>query len=77
MAGYINGGGNNGSANLTPHSVGFLNTDTITISHSLSYYPSIWIVLTTGAIIEAAITYSSGSFTIALSTALSGTVYYR
>lgn len=78
MAGYINGGGTAaGSADLTPQTQDFNNVNSITVSHSLGYFPSVWIVLSTGVCIDASITYSSNSFTIALSTNLSGTIYYR
>ena len=76
MAGYINGGGSS-SSDVTPSTQSFINTDSITVNHSLGYYPAIWIILSTGVLIDAAITYSSGTFTISLSTSLSGTVYYR
>jgi hypothetical protein len=78
MAGYINGGGGGGgTADLTPHTQDFNNVNSITVSHSLGYYPAVWIVLSTGVYIDASITYGSGTFTIDLSTNLSGTVYYR
>ena len=76
MAGYINGGAG-GAGDVTPNTQSFINTDSITVNHSLGYYPSIWIILTTGVLIDAAIQYASGSFTISLATSLSGTIYYR
>jgi hypothetical protein len=76
MAGYVNGG-SSGGADISPNTQSFINTTSITVSHALGYYPTIWIVLTTGVLIDAAITYGSGTFTVSLSTNLSGTVYYR
>ena len=77
MAGYINGGGVAGTADLTPQTQVFNNVNSITVSHTLGYFPSVWIVLSTGVCIDAAISFSAGSFTISLSENLSGTVYYR
>ena len=76
MAGYVNGGIAS-AADLTPNSYNFVNLDSITVNHALGYHPTIWIILSTGVLIEAAVSYGSGTFTITLSTALSGTVYYR
>jgi len=77
MAGYINGRAAGAGGSIDTNEVSFINTSSVTITHSLDYNPMIWIVLSTGILIDAAITYGSGSFTISLSTPLSGTIYYR
>ena len=74
MAGYRGGGSSGESATYSHH---FSSQDEITIFHSLSHRPSVWIVLSDGILVEASITYSSSSFSVSLTTALTGSVFYR
>ena len=73
MASFVFGG----SASSAPKSQQFDNQSVVSFSHGLGYYPSVWVKIS-DMLVSAEVEYTSANtITVRLSSALTGTIYYR
>jgi hypothetical protein len=63
---------------ISPKTETFSNKTSVTVYHNLGYKPIVWVVDTSGNVLDFALKHNSdNSFTMTLGVATSGTINYR